>query len=65
MRTQYPSKCFRCKKNVPAGKGDIQSIGSLSKNMRSQFATGFHGKWLVRCFACKGQGNKILTNTLP
>lgn len=62
MLTQYKGRCFRCGKEVLPGKGDIQRIGSLSKKDRKQFAFG-HGGWLVRCFNCKGQGNKIIELT--
>ncbi len=58
MRTQYPGVCFKCNRNVPAGKGDFQSIGSLPKGMRSNYTgANYKGKWLVRCFLCKGTGN--------
>ena len=55
--TKYDGICFRCGKIVKAGKGDFQSVGSFAKRDRVQFIG--KGKWQVRCFACKGQGNKI------
>lgn len=58
--TQYNGICFMCGKNVPAGRGDFQSVGSLPKKDRSKYAG--RGKWLVRCFQCKGLGNKPLVD---
>lgn len=54
--TRYDGVCFRCGKTVKAGKGDFQSVGSLPKPQRAKYAG--KGKWLVRCFGCKGVGNK-------
>ena len=54
--TRYDGKCFRCGKFVPAGKGDFQARNSLSHTERVKYI----GKWLVRCFACRGLGNKSL-----
>ena len=57
---QYPGICAFCNRNVPAGRGDFQSKGSLSKKTRYKLAQIRHpGKWLVRCFRCKGAGNKL------
>ncbi len=53
---RYNGICFRCGKNVPAGKGDFQSKNTLHKKIRNKI----QGKWLVRCFGCKQGGNKPL-----
>jgi DNA-directed RNA polymerase subunit N (RpoN/RPB10) len=59
MLTRFDGVCFKCGKTVKAGKGDFQSIGSLSKELKKQHTgKNYHGKWLVRCFSCKGTGNK-------
>ncbi len=55
---KYPEKCFICGKDVPAGNGDFQSVGSLPKDIRKQYTgVNYRGKWLIRCFNCKGVGN--------
>lgn len=57
--TRYDGICFMCGKTVKAGKGDFQSIGSLSKELKKNYTgANYKGKWLVRCFQCKGLGNK-------
>ncbi len=53
--TRYDGFCFRCGKTVKAGKGDFQSKTTLQKEERKKFI----GRWLVRCFACKGTGNRV------
>lgn len=64
MRTKYDCICFRCGKKVEAGKGDFQAYWSLKKSERQ--LVNKKGRWLVRCFACKGQGNIPINNlTLP
>ncbi len=52
---KYPGKCFICAKEVKPGKGDFQSVGSLKKSEQAKYRPA---KWLVRCFNCKGVGNK-------
>jgi len=50
-----------CDKEVPPRKGDFQHIKSLpNKEKVKHTGANYHGKWLVRCFACKGLGNKPL-----
>lgn len=56
---KYAGVCFICGKNVAPGKGDFQSTGSLSKEKRKKIV----GRWLVRCFGCKGLGNKPMENS--
>lgn len=56
MRTQFDGFCFRCGKNVKAGKGYFQSKVTLPKEDRKKYI----GKWIVRCFACRGLGNKSI-----
>lgn len=48
-----------CGKDVPAGKGDFQSVGSLPKSWRSKIM----GRWVVRCFGCKDLGNRPLESS--
>lgn len=63
MKTKYDGICFVCGEKVKSGNGDIQSKGSIPKEYRKLF----YGKWLIRCFECKGAGNvpnkKFLTKT--
>jgi hypothetical protein len=57
----YPGNCDFCGKYVPKGKGDFQSIGSLSKKQKKLFTgVNYKGKWLIRCFQCKHTGNVTL-----
>lgn len=59
--TKYKGTCDFCGKNVPAGKGDFQSIGSLSKKAKALYTgANYKGKWLIRCFGCRGTGNMPL-----
>ena len=58
---QYKGKCFMCGKEVLPLKGDFQSIGTLSKSLKKNYTgENYKGKWLVRCFGCKGLGNKTM-----
>lgn len=58
MKSRYSGNCFLCHKFVPAGKGDIQSIGSLPKHIKIKHTgPNYRGNWLIRCFDCKGKGN--------
>ena len=57
--TRFDGVCFKCGKNVKAGKGDFQSKGSLPKEWRNKIM----GKWLVRCFSCKLTGNKPMESS--
>jgi len=57
---QYKGICFRCGDEVLPHKGDFQAAYTLGKTLRNKIA----GKWLIRCFACKGLGNKP-TETSP
>lgn len=58
---QYKGICFICGKEVPPRKGDFQNIGSLSKELKKNYTgANYRGKWLVRCFGCKGLGNNPL-----
>jgi len=43
----YKGKCFICGKEVPVGKGDFQSRGSL--NEKTKKLVPYTGRWLVRC----------------
>jgi hypothetical protein len=54
MRNKYPGKCFVCGKEVPAGAGHFQGVGSLPKEDRKKY----FGKWLIRCRRCVGNGNQ-------
>lgn len=56
---QYKGICFICGREVPPGKGDFQSKGSLPKSWRNKIA----GRWLVRGFECKNMGNKPLPSS--
>ena len=56
MRNRYAGTCFICSKSVGIGMGWFQSVGSLPKADRSQYAG--RGKWLLRCLSCKNKGNK-------
>lgn len=59
--TKYNGICDFCGAETPAGKGDFQSICSLGKNAKKLFTgQNYKGKWLIRCFKCKGTGNKTL-----
>jgi len=59
--TRYDGVCFRCGKQVKAGNGDFQSIGTLPKDLKKNYTgANYKGKWLVRCFGCKNMGNKVL-----
>ncbi len=47
--------CDFCGKDTKAGKGHFQSIGSLGKKEKAFFTgVNYKGKWLIRCFQCKG-----------
>jgi hypothetical protein len=55
---RYAGTCDFCGKHTLSGKGDFQSIGSLSKKTKQLYTgAGYKGKWLIRCFKCKGTGN--------
>lgn len=55
---RFAGKCFICGHDVPTGKGDFQSVGSLPKDIRKNYTgANYKGKWLIRCFKCKGSGN--------
>lgn len=55
MLTKFDGVCDFCGEKTEAGRGDFQSIGSLGKEQKKLFTGfGFKGKWLVRCFRCKG-----------
>lgn len=64
---RYAGTCNWCGKHVQPGRGDFQSIGSLSKDIRKHFTgANFKTKWLIRCFGCKGLGNKsVILSTQP
>lgn len=55
MLIKFAGTCDFCGQYTKAGEGDFQSIGSLSKKEKDLFV-GVHykGKWLIRCFMCKG-----------
>lgn len=51
----YEGICDFCGRYTEARKGDFQSIGSLSKKEKALFTKqNYKGKWLIRCFHCKG-----------
>jgi len=55
---KYKGVCFICDKEVLPYKGDFQSIECLPKKIKKGYVgANYKGKWLVRCFACKGKGN--------
>lgn len=63
---KFSGNCDFCGKPTKEFKGDFQSIGSLGKKEK-MFFTGknYKGKWLIRCFSCKGiRHTKIYTEFL-
>ncbi len=51
----FAGNCDFCGNHTPAFKGDFQSIGSLGKKEKQLFVgQNYKGKWLIRCFKCKG-----------
>lgn len=52
---QYGGKCDFCGRDTKPFKGDFQSIGSLGKKEKAHFTgQNYKGKWLIRCFGCRG-----------
>jgi hypothetical protein len=49
MRNKFDGQCFICKKPVLAGEGYFQ---------RNTVRPDIPKKWLTRCKACVGKGNK-------
>lgn len=61
MLTKYKGVCDFCGRETHAGKGDFQSIGSLPQKYKHLYTgKNYQGKWLIRCFHCKGAGNTTL-----
>ena len=57
---KYKGICFICGKEVLPHRGDFQSIGSLPKKIRKKYTgVNYKGKWLVRCFNCKGKDTNL------
>jgi len=61
MLNRYAGDCAFCGRPTGADQGDFQSIGSLGKKERKLFTgVNYTGRWLIRCFRCKGAGNQTM-----
>ena len=57
----YEGICDWCGVKVPPCRGDFQSIGSLPKDYKKWYTgLNYKGRWLIRCFNCRGTGNETI-----